>query len=316
MSLRILVTGAAGFIGRHVVELAAERGHSVTAVDCFLPDSYDPDIKRASWATFESLPGITRHELDIREGMPTDLLEGIDVVINEAAMPGLIKSWKDFELYSSCNTLLVSNLVGASLAVGVPYFVQASTSSVYGSQAITDEDGATAPVSPYGVTKLAAEHLLLAYARTSPLDVCILRYFSVFGPGQRPDMAYHQFIDAILSGSPITIFGDGSQSRSNTYVTDVARATLDAATIQPETTILNIAGGEERALLDAIHIIEECVGQEATVEFSDKIKGDQLRTAGDCSRAAEILGYRPTISLSDGLAAQVKWQRHEGYPTS
>lgn len=314
MSLRILVTGAAGFIGRHVVELAVRRGHRVTAVDCFLADSYDPGVKQAAWATLEALPGVTRLELDLREGVPAGIMEEIDVVINEAAMPGLIKSWQDFELYSSCNTVLVSNLVEACLTAEVRYFVQASTSSVYGSEAITDEDGATAPISPYGVTKLAAEHLLLAYAKTSPIDVCILRYFSVFGPGQRPDMAYHRFIDAILTGSPITIFGDGSQSRSNTYVTDIARATLDAATIQPKTTILNIAGGEEHSLLDTVRIIEQCVGQEAKVEFADRAKGDQLRTSGNWKRAAEVLGYQPETSLADGLASQVTWQRQKGRP--
>lgn len=308
MGINILVTGAAGFIGRHVVELAVERGHRVVAVDCFLPDSYDPGTKRASWDLLGSLPNVIRHELDLRAGVPADILEGINVVINEAAMPGLSKSWEDFDLYSSCNTLLVSNLVEASLAAGVPYFIQASTSSVYGLEAITNEDGATAPISPYGVTKLAAEHLLLAYAKTSPIEVCILRYFSVFGPGQRPDMAYHRFIRAILTDEPLEIYGDGSQSRTNTYVTDIADATITAAEVQPDTVVMNVAGGEERTLLDAISELERITGRSANCVFLDNAKGDQRRTVGDTTLAASLLGFTPTIGLSEGLADQVDWQ--------
>ncbi len=308
--MRVLVTGAAGFIGSHVSERLVNQGHEVLAVDCFLEESYPAAEKRATWQRTVSLPTVRGIELDLRNELPAGLLDGVDVVVNEAAMPGLMRSWSDFSLYSTCNVHVVEQLARACTEQQV-HLIQISTSSVYGREAVGDESTPTAPNSPYGVTKLAAEELLRAYERSRGLDFTILRYFSVYGPRQRPDMAYRLLIDAVAGGSELKIYGDGLQTRSNTYVGDCAEATVAAVLRRPVGATINIAGPERATLLDAIHYIEEHVGQQAKLVYRDPRPGDQRHTGGGIERAAELLDWRPGTGLRDGLAAQVAWQLSE-----
>lgn len=309
--MKVLVTGAAGFVGSWVCRELAGRGIDVRAVDCFLPDSYSADTKRSNWAGLESLADVELIECDLREPIPGGLLAGIETVVNEAGMPGLVKSWTDFELYLACNVGVVERLARAAVESDVAHFVQISTSSVYGALAQGNELSPLRPTSPYGVTKLAAEELVRAYERSHGLQYTILRYFSVYGPGQRPDMAYHRIINAVLRSEQIEIYGDGSQTRSNTFVADCAAATVEAVIRRPVGETLNIAGSEQHSLLTAIGFIEEAVGRSALLEFKPPRLGDQLHTGGDTSLARSILGFIPQTDLRSGLAQQARWQDPE-----
>lgn len=306
--MKVLLTGAAGFIGSNLAEYLAKNNVSVRAVDCFLPDSYDSKLKIKNWEVLKSYSNVELVVSDLREKLPNGLLKEIDVVINEAAMPGLMKSWSDFNLYSTCNLNLVENLARESVKENIKHFIQISTSSVYGLNAIGNEESKLAPVSPYGVTKLAAEELIKSFGRSLGLGFTILRYFSVYGPRQRPDMAYHKLIASALTGRPIEVYGDGKQSRSNTYIQDCVSATFQAIIRKPNSEVINIAGGESRTLLEAINIIQEHLDKKINVIHKDKRPGDQLHTKGDIEKARRLLNYQPKFSLEIGLAQQVKWQ--------
>ena len=234
-------------------------------------------------------------------------LEKYDVVINEMAIPGLSPSWSKFEQYVSSNLvslqLLLDELVKRNPSVRL---VHASTSSVYGN---VDGNPTLDPISPYGVSKLAAENLLHSYSSEFEIEVAILRYFSVFGGVQRPDMAYSRFIRQILRGQEIEIYGDGSQSRTNTHVQDVASATLLAAELLGEEFTVDISGTEQVTLMEAIQIIEETVGKKASMTKADRRRGDQSISRGDVKRANEILGWTPKIGFRDGIADQVRQTR-------
>lgn len=312
MAKNVLVTGAAGFIGSAVATKLAGEGWSVTALDGLLDGLYPAEEKLARFAKLESIPGIQPVAMDLRTGDLSSLPDNINFVINEAAMPGLGPSWKDFDLYSGCNLQAVARLIEASASWPLEKFIQISTSSVYGRNAVGDEDQPLKPVSPYGVTKLAAENLVLAHHRDSEFPGLVLRYFSVYGPGQRPDMAYRKFISQALHGEPITLYGSGEQSRSNTYIDDVAAVTVSALTNGDAGEIFNVAGGQERSMNDAIDIIEKLSGKNLTVTRSDAARGDQIRTFGDASKAQERLGITPATTLEDGLAKQFAWQKDMG----
>jgi nucleoside-diphosphate-sugar epimerase len=236
----------------------------------------------------------------------------VDYVINEAAMPGLGLSWSDFELYSSCNLSSVARLMDQAKRWPLIKFVQISTSSVYGKNAVGDENMPTLPVSPYGVTKLAAENLAFAYMRDSEVPVTVLRYFSVYGPGQRPDMAYRKFISRALAGESIDIYGTGDQSRSNTFIDDCVAGTISALESGRIGEVYNIAGSTERSLNEALAIISGLVGLDLEVHHHDSARGDQDRTFGDTTKASQELGFVNATSLEEGLEAQIKWQRDGG----
>lgn len=309
--MKVLVTGAAGFIGSAVVSELAARETQVVALDGLLGGLYPPDEKIQRWERLGDIPAVHRVTLDLRDGDLAALPNDITHVINEAAMPGLGPSWSDFDLYSSCNLGTVARLIEHAKRWPLEKFLQISTSSVYGREAVGGEDLATAPVSPYGATKLAAEHLALAHFRDNQLPVAILRYFSVYGPGQRPDMAYRKFIAHALSEKPIDVFGDGSQSRSNTYVDDCVVATVAALDTARDGEIYNIAGGTEKSLNEALALIEAAVGKDISVNYLPRARGDQDRTFGDSTKAKEELGFSHNVSLEEGLQRQVKWQRDE-----
>jgi len=305
----VLVTGAAGFIGSAVVKRLSSEGMRVVALDALLEGLYPRSEKAERFSELASLPGVQTHRLDLRTDDLTTLPTDIGYVINEAAMPGLSLSWNDFELYSGCNLLALSRLIDASQNWEVKRFIQVSTSSVYGTNAVGDEHQALKPVSPYGVTKLAAENLAFAHWRDSGFPVAVLRYFSVYGPGQRPDMAYRKFITHALRDEEITLYGSGNQSRSNTYIDDCVSATVAALTRSKTGEIYNVSGGEERTLSEAVAIIEKNVGKPLRISYHDAARGDQLRTHGDSSKAHTALGFSHTVGLEEGLRRQTEWQK-------
>lgn len=312
MSRSVLVTGAAGFVGSAVVRALSARGDRVIAVDGLLGGLYPAGEKVKRFENISALPGVEAHHLDLRHDDLSVLPDDIDYVINEAAMPGLGLSWSDFELYSSCNLSSVATLMDQAKRWPLTKFVQISTSSVYGKNAVGDESMPTLPVSPYGVTKLAAENLAFAYLRDSGVPVTVLRYFSVYGPGQRPDMAYRKFISRALAGDTIDIYGTGEQSRSNTFIDDCAAGTISALDAARVGEVYNIAGSTERTLNEALTIISELVGRPLDICHHETARGDQDRTFGDTRKATDELGFRNSTSLEEGLAAQVQWQRDGG----
>jgi nucleoside-diphosphate-sugar epimerase len=224
-------------------------------------------------------------------------------------MPGLPRSWTDFQTYESCNISATQRLLEAALRQPrVPQFVHASTSSVYGRNAAGDESLALRPVSPYGVTKLAAENLCRAYAEERGLPLVILRYFSVYGPRQRPDMGYHQFIESLLCGWPIRVFGDGRQVRGNTYVDDCVAATILAMNASPG-EIFNVGGDQSITVIDVIRKLEKLTGCRAAIEYQPPRAGDQQTSRADTNKLERELGWRPQVRIDDGLARQLDWQR-------
>jgi nucleoside-diphosphate-sugar epimerase len=310
--LRCVVTGAAGFIGSHVTDALLRAGHSVVGVDCFT-DYYPRAVKERNLAGARAAEGFTFVESDLRTADLVPLLAGADVVVHEAAMGGLRRSWEAFEEYESCNIRATHRLIVAALAAGVGHLVHASTSSVYGRNSEGDEEAPLRPDSPYGVTKLAAENLVLAYHRNFGLPVTVLRYFSIYGPRQRPDMGYYLFIDRVLRGEPITIFGDGKQSRGNTYVDDCVAATMAAVAHGASGEIFNVGGGEVVSALEAVALIGELVGVEPRLEYGPARAGEQRRARADTRKIEGFLGWRPQVGIREGLSRQVAWQS-EGIP--
>lgn len=304
--MRVVVTGAAGFIGSHLAEALVEAGHEVIGIDCFT-DYYARADKEANLEGLRTSEKFRFVEADLRSDPLEPLLDGADVVINEAATPGLTLSWDDFDRYQSTNLTAVKRLVDACIAVEVGHLVQASTSSVYGAEATGSEDSPCLPVSPYGVTKLAAEHLLRAHALTTDLPLTILRYFSIYGPRQRPDMAYRIFCERMLRAEPITVYGDGTQSRSNTYVADCVAATIAAIDGPADGSVFNIGGGREITLIEAISILAENLGVEPVIAYREARRGDQRRTSADTARARDVLGWEPKVLPEEGLALEMNW---------
>jgi nucleoside-diphosphate-sugar epimerase len=304
--MRCVVTGAAGFIGSHLCEYLLRRGHEVRGVDALVP-YYSPAAKERNLTAAQEFPRFRFDRLDLRHDPLGDVVDGADVVFHLAAMPGLPRSWTHFDTYQGCNILATQRLLEALCEAGRPRLVYASTSSVYGRLARGSESLPTQPVSPYGVTKLAAEHLCRAYAIEHDLPVVILRYFSVYGPRQRPDMGYHKFIRALINDEPITVFGDGHQVRGNTYVDDCVEATALAAQARPGETY-NVGGGEPATVWDVIQRLELLAGRKARVRRAPPRPGDQLLTGAVTAKITADLGWSPRTSLNDGLARQFAWQ--------
>jgi nucleoside-diphosphate-sugar epimerase len=306
--MKCLVTGAAGFIGSHLCERLLDAGHTVTGMDAFIP-YYPRPMKEANLASIASRPSFSFHECDLRSADLAKPLGEAEVIFHLAAMAGLTRSWTDFELYESCNVLATHRLVEAARSTsGLRRFIYASTSSVYGRTSSGDESLPTRPISPYGVTKLAAEHLCRAYAEEHGLPLVVLRYFSVYGPRQRPDMGYHRFIQSLLSDKPVTVYADGMQVRGNTYVDDCVEATL-AAVDSAAGEIYNVGGGETATVWQILQKLEALVGRRATIHHEPARPGDQRSTAADTSKLRQNLGWRPRVPLDEGLARQVEWQR-------
>ena len=308
--MKVVVTGSAGFIGSHVCEELLRRGHEVVGVDCFLTDLYGRQSKESNLEVSVRDSRFTFLELDLSRKFELGILSDVDCVVNEAAMPGLPLSWSDPDLYFRCNVSVVLNLLTTARESSKPvHFVQASTSSVYGATATRSEDSPLKPVSPYGISKLAAEMLIERMCDTfgGQINFSILRYFSVYGPRQRPDMAYHRLFAAALNDREFTIFGDGTQTRTNTYVGDIARVTADVVEKGPLKKPVNIGGGEKIALNDVVRIVEEITGKRIAVRHAEQRSGDQQETEADTHRAVELLGFRSEVNLLEGLRNQMEW---------
>lgn len=305
---RILVTGAAGFVGSHLALALAEQAHDVVALDCFLSDLYSADIKRERFAALSQHVAITPVVLDLRSDNLSEI-GPVDVVINEAAMPGLTKSWDDLGLYIDNNLHALDRLIRATAGNHLQKFIQISTSSVYGRMAVGREDSDTNPYSPYGVSKLAAEKLGFAHRDNFGLPFTVLRYFSVYGPGQRPDMAYHRFFEKAKTGEGVTVYGDGTQRRTNTYIDDCVAATIAAIDYAEVGEAYNISGSQSASINEVLDLMREVTGESLPVEYLPARPGDQKETRGDITKAQDTLGYVPTWSLRDGLTTQWEWQK-------
>ena len=299
--MRYLVTGAAGFIGSHLAEALQGAGHEVVGVDCFT-DYYDFALKE------ENARGLDVRRLDLAEDDLELDLDGIDGVFHLAGQPG-VKSFGDvFPLYLRRNVLASQRVFEAAAAAGVRV-VFASSSSVYGEaeRYPTAEDVPPRPVSPYGITKLACEHLARAYAHSFELDAVVLRYFNAYGPRQRPDMAFTRIVEALALGGSFTLYGDGEQSRSFTYVADVVEATVLAMEKAASGTTLNVGGGQEATMNESIAMLERIAGRTLDLRREAAVAGDQRRTKADTARARAELGWEPRTALKDGLAAEWAW---------
>jgi nucleoside-diphosphate-sugar epimerase len=312
--MHALVTGAAGFIGSHLVERLLSDGHRVRGVDCFTA-TYDPVRKRDHLKDALSNGYFELVTADLRRTDLARLLHDVDVVYHLAGQPGVRTSWgPDFNAYVDNNIVVTQLLLEEASRHGLDRFVFASSSSVYGEAPNwpTDEDAPTRPRSPYGVTKLAAEHLCRVYASNHRVPTVELRYFTVYGPRQRPDMALHRLLSAALTGTPFPLYGDGERVRDFTYVGDVVAATATAGVLPLEPgTVLNVAGGSATSLADLIAMVEAEVGRPVPIERHNVQPGDVDRTGGDTSRARRLLGWEPRTGVRDGVAAQADWQRRQ-----
>jgi len=303
-----LVTGVAGFVGSAVARCLLDAGYAVVGVDAFRP-VYDPALKRTTVDDLLRLPGFAFEERDLATDPIGDLVGRVDVISHQAGRAGLRDSWQgDFGEYLRDNVGATQRLLDAVLtAPRVRRVVLASSSSVYGDAAAypTREDALPAPLSPYGVSKLAAEHLGTAYAAAHGLPVVSLRYFTVFGPGQRPDMAFQRMIAAATGGPAFPLLGDGEQVRDFTYVGDIAAANLACMERDvPPGTVLNIAGGVQVRLAEALDVLGEITGAPVPIEPHAPVAGEARRTSGDTSAAQALLGWRPRVGMREGLQAQ------------
>lgn len=308
--MHALVTGAAGFIGSHLTEALLRDGHRVTAIDCFT-DYYDVAIKRANVAAYADDARVEVVEADLLDVDLRALLEPVDVVFHQAGQPGVRLSWGDsFAVYDRMNVLATQRLLEAANGAGLDRFVYASSSSVYGEAARypTTEDDLPRPMSPYGVTKLAAEHLCGLYANQWAIPTVALRYFTVYGPRQRPDMAFHRLTRAALTGEPFPLYGTGDQVRDFTFVDDIVQANLRAAVADLEPgVVMNIAGGGAARLSDLIDLAGELAGRPVNLDRQPAAAGDILRTGGAIDRAVELLGWEPATDVHAGLKAELDW---------
>ena len=308
----MLVTGAAGFVGSNLVDALLARGDSVIGVDCLTP-YYPPDSKRLNLTHALTQPGFELIEADLRNADLTAMLDGVDVVFHQAAQPGVRLSWSDgFSDYASHNVLATQRLLEGVRDADVRRVVYASSSSVYGNQDRfpTVESDLPRPYSPYGVTKLAAEHLCALYAENWGVATVALRYFTVYGPRQRPDMSIYRLCEAVGTGASFPRFGDGTQVREFTYVSDIVAANLLAADadLAPGVT-MNIAGGGEITLNELIAMVGDLAGVDVAVENHPSQAGDAKRNGGSTDRATELLGWTPEVTLREGIAAQLAWHK-------
>jgi UDP-glucose 4-epimerase len=303
-----LVTGCAGFLGSHLCEALLERGHDVVGVDCFT-DYYPRALKESNVAGIRRVAGFRFLEADLAVAPLDRLLDGVDVVFHLAAQPGVRASFGDaLGVFVRNNVAVTQRLLEAAAATDLSAFVYASSSSVYGDQEFypAREDAPVRPVSPYGATKVITEQLANAYWSSQGVPVVGMRYFTVYGPRQRPDMAFSRFLSRALSGRPLRVFGDGRQVREFTYVHDVVRASIAAADRGERGGVYNVGGGQPVALLEVISMLEGLLGGSLAREHVEAGPGDPRRTAADVTRAVRDLQYRPVTTLAEGLAAQIE----------
>jgi UDP-glucuronate 4-epimerase len=309
--MRYVVTGSAGFIGHHVCALLLRSGNEVDGVDSYT-DYYDPSLKRANDLSLRGHARYRCHELDLETASLEGLLDGADAVIHLAGQPGVRFSWAEgFRSYVDRNITATQRLLEAARRTRTARLVLASSSSVYGNASTypTSEDSPTRPVSPYGVTKLAMEHLARAYAENWGLPVVVLRYFTVYGPRQRPDMALYRFIAAAARGRPVPVYGDGEQVRDFTYVSDAVAATVAATTGDvPPASVLNVAGGSSCTVNEVVRLVAECMGCVIATRRIAEQPGDVHVTGGAIDRARRLLQWEPEVPLHEGIKHQIAHQ--------
>ncbi|MGF1513121.1 MAG: NAD-dependent epimerase/dehydratase family protein [Elainellaceae cyanobacterium] len=306
----IVVTGVAGFIGSHLAHTLLRDGHRVIGVDQF-NDYYDPQLKRQNVSRLEQTDHFKLIEGDIQALDWSTLLADVDVVYHQAAQAGVRSSWGEgFSAYTEQNINATQILLEAAKTADLQRFVYASSSSIYGNAATlpTQETVCPQPVSPYGITKLAGEQLCLLYHQSYKVPTVSLRYFTVYGPRQRPDMAFHKFFKAALTDQPITIYGDGQQTRDYTFIQDAIAANLAAAQA-PDAVgeVFNIGGGSRVGLMAVIDTMEAVSGLTIKRKHIEQARGDARHTAADITKAKQILGYQPKVSLREGLTAEWEW---------
>ncbi|MDE5083733.1 MAG: GDP-mannose 4,6-dehydratase [Trichodesmium sp. St18_bin1] len=308
-----IVTGVGGFIGSHLAETLLNQGDKVIGIDEF-NDYYNPTLKRQNISQFQNHPGFQLIENNIQSLNWSELLVDVDVVYHQAAQAGVRPSWgKGFLDYTERNINATQIILEAAIdAPNLKRLVYASTSSIYGDAETfpTPETVCPQPVSPYGITKLAAERLGKLYHQNFGVPCVYLRYFTVYGPRQRPDMAFHKFFKWILQDQPISIYGDGQQTRDFTFIGDAVAANLLAAIVPSAIgEIFNIGGGSRVVLAEVINIMEGIVGRPIKKNFVEKARGDARHTSADISKARKILGYQPQVSLTEGLRQEWEWMK-------
>jgi nucleoside-diphosphate-sugar epimerase len=307
--MKALVTGVAGFIGSHLCELLLDRGAEVVGLDCFT-DYYARSIKEANLAHHKGRPGFRLVEARIQDADLSGLLEGTTHVFHLAAQAGVRKSWgRDFRVYTENNVDASQRLLEACVGLPLHRFVYASSSSVYGDNVAIPmrETALPQPVSPYGVTKLAAEQLCHLYHVNHGVPTSSLRYFTVYGPRQRPDMGFHRFITAAIAGDPIHLYGDGEQTRDFTFVRDAVAATAAAGDRGVPGRTYNIGGGSRVSVNHVLDIIGRLAGRPLDVRREPAQKGDMRDTFADTALARTDLGFAPTVSLEEGIEAEFRW---------
>ncbi|EMA6344926.1 NAD-dependent epimerase/dehydratase family protein [Bacillus cytotoxicus] len=311
--MKILVTGAAGFIGSHLCEeLLKNKSYSVIGIDHFI----GPTPIQLKISNIRSLITNSRFEFiqeNILNADLSEILQDVSVVYHLAAIPGVRTSWgKDFHPYVTNNIIATQHLLEACKNKDLDKFIYISTSSVYGEKSgAVSEDLLPIPLSPYGVTKLSGEHLCRIYHINFNIPTIILRYFTVYGPRQRTDMAFHRLIKQLIENKPLTIFGDGTQTRDFTYIDDCIKGTV--ATLKTRKNIIgeviNIGGKEQASILDIVSMLEKIIGQRATMNFSKVVPGEPKQTWADISKAQSLLQYSPSVSLFHGLKAEYEYMK-------
>jgi UDP-glucose 4-epimerase len=307
--VKALVTGAAGFIGSHLAAALLDKGATVVGVDCFT-DYYPRAIKERNLEENRLREGFRFAETAIASADLPALLDGVTHVFHLAAQAGVRKSWgKDFRTYTVNNIEATQLLLEACVGRPIERFVHASSSSVYGDNASIPmrEDALPQPVSPYGVTKMAAEQLGYLYHVNFKVPVVAMRYFTVYGPRQRPDMAFHRFIRAALAGEPLSLYGDGEQTRDFTFVSDAVAATVAAGERGVHGRSYNIGGGSRVSMNEVIRIIERIAGHPLTITREAAQKGDMRDTYADTTLAQRDLAFAPRVSLEEGIQAEYRW---------
>ncbi|MBI5878126.1 MAG: NAD-dependent epimerase/dehydratase family protein [Chloroflexi bacterium] len=307
-----LVTGAAGFVGSTLSERLLTDGHTVVGIDCFT-DYYARDVKESNLATLRRHPRFTLIERNLATGDLSDVIDGVDAVFHQAGQPGVLPSWgRLFDQYVTNNIIATQRLLEALKGRPLQRFVFASSSTVYGEtpDLPVRETSLPRPIVPYGVTKLAAEHLVNMYHLNFGLPAVILRYFSVYGPRQRPDMALHKFINAIARGETIQIRGDGEQTRDATYVDDIVEANVLALRAGDGVlgSVFNIGGGESASVNQIIQHMEQIIERAAVTTHVPTQPGELRHQWANTSRAHDALGFAPHMPFSQGLRHQIEWQ--------
>ena len=306
--MNALVTGAAGFIGSHLAGALLDAGATVTGIDCFT-DYYARAVKEANLATLQSRPGFTFVEAALQDLDLKPLLSGVTHVFHLAGQAGVRKSWgRDFDVYTRDNIQATQRLLEALVGTAIQKYVYASSSSVYGDHVSLPvrEDSYLQPLSPYGVSKLAAEHLGNLYLENHGVPAVSLRFFTVYGPRQRPDMAFHRFLTAVRDGRPVMIYGDGEQTRDFTFVGDIVAATIAAAERGVPGRVYNIGGGSRVTLNHVLDLIGRATGKAVTIQREPVQKGDMRHTYADTSLARRDLTFDPRVNLESGIEQQYR----------